>query len=89
MGAEVYLCIEVTNISIGAPPALGIVQHTTLPPPPPMVAGDCHIMTTNPGHHSHEEKTNRTALSKRRPLNPFASVPDEEEDEDEEEEGSR
>jgi hypothetical protein len=54
-----------------------------------MVAGDCHIMTTNPGHHSHEEKTNRTTLSKRRPLNPFASVPDEEEDEDEEEEGSR
>lgn len=86
MGAEVYL-----RISIGAPPALGIGQHTILPPPPPMVAGDCHILTTIPGrHHSHEEKTNGTASLKRRPLNPFASVPDEDDEEEEdEEEGSR
>ena len=35
MGAEVYLCIEVTNISIGAPNALlGVDKHTALPPPP-------------------------------------------------------
>ena len=78
MGAEVYLCIEVTNISIGAPPALGVEKHTALPlPPPPMTGG-----------HSHEEKTN--GVASRRPLNPFASVPDrEEEEEDDGEEGSR
>ena len=86
MDAEVYLCIEVTNISMGAPPALGIGQHTSLPPPPPMAAAvGGHILTTA-GHHSHEEKTNSTAS--KRPLNPFASAPDEEEDEDEDQ-GSR
>ena len=34
MGAEVYLCIEATNISIGAPPALAADKHTALLPPP-------------------------------------------------------
>ena len=36
MGAEVYLCIEATNISIGAPPALAADKQLLPPPLPPM-----------------------------------------------------